>query len=116
MALAMALTRVIFSLPNMSLITLALRNEEEPKAKRVASRVKLQQQHPTLLLASAKIAGVKGDVTVMSKAAGLVPSHISWASAIQSWSEAMHFQLLTLLQSSLVYTTLFATLTSQAVQ
>ena len=32
MALAMALTRVIFSLPNMSLITLALRNEEEPKA------------------------------------------------------------------------------------
>ena len=41
MALAMALTRVIFSLPNMSLITLALRNEEEPKAKRVASRVKV---------------------------------------------------------------------------
>ena len=40
MALAMALTRVIFSLPNMSLITLALRNEEEPKTKHVASRVK----------------------------------------------------------------------------
>ena len=39
--LAMALTRVISSLPNMSLITLALRNEEEPKAKRVASRVKV---------------------------------------------------------------------------
>ena len=41
MALAMALTRVIFNLPNMSLITLALRNEEEPKAKRVASRAKV---------------------------------------------------------------------------
>eukprot|EP00731_Ephydatia_muelleri_P003644 Em0001g3644a len=35
------LSQVIFSLPNMSLITLALRNEEEPKAKRVASRVKV---------------------------------------------------------------------------
>eukprot|EP00731_Ephydatia_muelleri_P009744 Em0005g330a len=41
MALAMALTRVIFSLPNMSLITLALRNEEEPKTKHVANRVKV---------------------------------------------------------------------------
>ena len=99
MALAMALTRVIFSLRNMSLITLALQNEEEPKAKRVASRVKVllasspQLQYvstargthfqpssahlgslavcflfsaasaaaPTLLLASAKIAGVRGD-------------------------------------------------------
>ena len=41
MALAMALTRVIFSLPNMSLTSLALRNEEEPKAKRVASKAKV---------------------------------------------------------------------------
>eukprot|EP00731_Ephydatia_muelleri_P005962 Em0003g210a len=79
MALAMALTRVTFSLPNMLLITLALRNEEEPKAKRVASRVKVllassPQLHfssSTHVLASAKIAGVRGDVTVMSKAAGL---------------------------------------------
>ena len=38
MALAIVVTRVIFNLPNMSLITLALRNEVEPKAKRVASR------------------------------------------------------------------------------
>ena len=36
----MALTRLIFSLPNMSLITLALWNEE-PKAMRAASRVKV---------------------------------------------------------------------------
>ena len=40
-ALSMALARVIFSLPNMSLITLALWcKEEEPKARRVTSRVK----------------------------------------------------------------------------
>eukprot|EP00731_Ephydatia_muelleri_P036428 Em0253g8a len=49
---------------------------------------------PTLLLASAKIAGVRGDVTVKSKAAGL-PCAQSLTStsagrvrAIQSWSEA----------------------------
>ena len=40
MALAMALTRVIFSLPNMLLITLALWNEE-PKAKHATSRAKV---------------------------------------------------------------------------
>eukprot|EP00731_Ephydatia_muelleri_P028070 Em0019g943a len=87
----MALTRVIFSLPNMSLITLALRNEEEPKAKRVASRVKvLLASSPQLHFSSST-----HPPTCLSQ-----NSRTHQLGECDPVLECGHFQLLTLLQCS----------------